>query len=199
MGLLQVFSKFMLHSLGWQMVGVIPVFPKYVLIAAHHTSNWDFLYAMLYKYGSGLRFQWIGKASLFKPPFGWLFRRLGGIPVWRDKKSNFVAQISQVFTQSERLVITIAPEGTRHYRACWKTGFYYMALGAGVPIVLGFIDYSRKHIGLGPVLHPTGDIQADMTQIQEFYAGITGLHPANQSQVEIQTTCEPMSTPPHPD
>lgn len=184
------FIPFVCHAillmLGWHMVGTMPGFSKYVLVGAPHTSNWDFFYGMLFKYASGLHFKWIGKASLFKAPFGTLFRRLGGIPVWRDQKSNFVSQISELFRQSERLVITIAPEGTRSKAPYWKTGFYYMAVGAQVPIVLGFLDYARKQIGLGPVLYPTGDIYADFELIQEFYADKQGAHPSKQNAVALQ-------------
>jgi len=182
--------------LGWRMAGSFPDTQKFVMIGAPHTSNWDFIYAMLFKYASGLHFKWIGKASLFKPPFGSLFRRLGGIPVWREKKYNFVAQISDLFDQSERLVIAIAPEGTRQQSAYWKTGFYYMAVGARVPIVLGFVDYARKHIGLGPVLHPTGDIHVDFKLIQDFYADKQGAHPANQNPIALPPPMEQAASQP---
>ncbi|OGO34490.1 MAG: hypothetical protein A2Z16_16565 [Chloroflexi bacterium RBG_16_54_18] len=174
-----------LRILGWRMAGAFPDSPRFIMIGAPHTSNWDFFYAMLFKYASGLHFKWIGKASLFKPPFGSLFLRLGGIPVLREKKSNFVAQISDLFAHSEHLVIVIAPEGTRQQTAYWKSGFYYMAVGARVPIVFGFLDYARKQVGLGPVLNPTGDIQADFLQIQDFYADKRGAHPANQNPITL--------------
>lgn len=179
-----------LRLLGWQMAGAFPDSPKFIMVGAPHTSNWDFFYAMLFKYASGLHFKWIGKASLFKPPFGSLFMRLGGIPVWREKKSNFVSQISELFDRSEKLVIAIAPEGTRQQTAYWKSGFYYMAVGARVPIVLGFVDYARKQVGLGPELHPTGDIQADFKQIQAFYSDKRGAHPANQNPIALQPPVE---------
>jgi len=178
------------------MAGAFPDSPKFIMVGAPHTSNWDFFYAMLFKYASGLHFKWIGKASLFKPPFGSLFLRLGGIPVWRDKKSNFVAQISDLFDRSEQLVIAISPEGTRQQTAYWKSGFYYMAVGARVPIVLGFVDYARKQVGLGPELHPTGDIQADFKQIQAFYSDKRGAHPANQNPIGLLPPVEQSSSQP---
>jgi 1-acyl-sn-glycerol-3-phosphate acyltransferase len=185
-----------LRILGWRMAGAFPDSQKFIMIGAPHTSNWDFFYAMLFKYASGLQFKWIGKASLFKPPFGKLFLRLGGIPVWREKKSNFVAQISDLFALSEHLVIAIAPEGTRQQTAYWKSGFYFMAVGARVPIVLGFLDYGRKQIGLGPMLHPTGDIQADFLQIQDFYADKRGANPANQNPITLLPPIEQSTTQP---
>jgi 1-acyl-sn-glycerol-3-phosphate acyltransferase len=140
---------------------------------------------MLLMYASRVRFHWIGKASLFKGPLAGLFRRLRGIPVRRDQNKNFVTQIVDIFNQSERLIIAIAPEGTRKKSTYWKTGFYYMALGAQVPVVLGFVDYLRKQVGVGPVLHPTGDIQIDFAQISAFYAEKVGLHPKKQGVIEI--------------
>lgn len=187
--------------LGWRMVGAIPEYPKFVLVGAPHTSNWDFLIAMLFNYASGLRFKWIGKASLFKRPFGTIFRSLGGIPVVREARSNYVAQIARLFEASEKLVIAIAPEGTRQQKDYWKTGFYYMALASRVPIVLGFLDYARKQIGLGPVLHPSGDIQADFHLIQDFYADKQGAHPDNKNTValppvaDVQATLDPPADP----
>lgn len=184
-GILSLLCYAALFMLGWRMVGVQPEFQKYVLIGAPHTSNWDFLYIMLFKYASGVRFKWIGKNSLFKFPHGVIFRLLGGIPVVRDAKSNFVAQIANLFASTEKLVIAIAPEGTRQQKEYWRTGFYYMALGSQVPIVLGFLDYPRKQIGLGPVLYPTGDIHSDFRLIQDFYADKQGAYPGNKNRIAL--------------
>ena len=155
------------------------------MVGAPHTSNWDFPLAMLLMYGSGIRFNWIGKDSLFRPPFGGFFRRLGGIPVWRDRRSNFVAQIVETFAQSKRLIIAIAPEGTRSKIKYWKTGFYYMALGANVPLVLAFVDYRRKQVGVGPLFYPSGDIQSDLVHLRAFYCDKTGKYPEKQGAIEI--------------
>jgi 1-acyl-sn-glycerol-3-phosphate acyltransferase len=181
----QFLAKIVLKTIGWQVVGNFPDIPKFVLVGAPHTSNWDFLLAMLLMYASGVRFNWIGKASLFRPPYGGFFRRLGGVPVWRERRNNFVSQIVEAFERSKRLIIAIAPEGTRSKIPYWKTGFYYMALGAKVPLVLGFIDYGRRQVGVGPLFKPSGDIRADFACLRDFYADKTGLYPEKQSAVAI--------------
>jgi len=182
----QFLANWLLKLIGWQVVGVFPDIPKFVLVGAPHTSNWDFPLAMLLMYSTGVRFNWIGKDSLFRPPFGRLFKRLGGIPVRRGQNDNFVSQIVEAFENSKRLIIAIAPEGTRSKIQYWKTGFYYMALGARVPLVLGFIDYGRKQVGVGPLVHPSGDIKADFSRLQEFYINITGRYPEKQGAIELK-------------
>ncbi len=110
-------------------------------------------------------------------PFKWFFKWLGGIPVDRSKSSNIVAKSIQRFHQNEKLILMIAPAGTRKRVKKWKTGFYHIANGANVPIVLGFLDYRQKAGGIGPVIYPTGDIKADMKTIRAFYDGVTGKYP----------------------
>jgi 1-acyl-sn-glycerol-3-phosphate acyltransferase len=185
--LIQFLANGILKLIGWRVVGVFPDIPKFVLVGAPHTSNWDFPLALLLMYATGVRFKWIGKDSLFRPPFDKLFRRLGGIPVRRDRSSNFVSQIIEAFDRSKRLIIAIAPEGTRSKIAYWKTGFYYMALGAKVPLVLGFIDYGRRQVGVGPFFYPSGDIRSDFCRLRDFYADITGLYPEKQGAIEISS------------
>jgi 1-acyl-sn-glycerol-3-phosphate acyltransferase len=185
--LIQFLANGILKLIGWRVVGVFPDIPKFVLVGAPHTSNWDFPLALLLMYATGVRFKWIGKDSLFRPPFDKLFRRLGGIPVRRDRSSNFVSQIIEAFDHSKRLIIAIAPEGTRSKIAYWKTGFYYMALGAKVPLVLGFIDYGRRQVGVGPFFYPSGNIRSDFCRLRDFYADITGLYPEKQGAIEISS------------
>jgi 1-acyl-sn-glycerol-3-phosphate acyltransferase len=182
----QALARAVLGILGWRVVGSFPDLPKYVLVGAPHTTNWDFPFTMLWMFAGGVRFNWIAKASLFENPLGWVFRRLGGIPVWRERKANFVSQIVQAFEKASRLIIVISPEGTRSKTSYWKTGFYYMALGAKVPIVMGYIDYRLKEIGIGPTLHPSGDIHMDFTHLREFYASKTGLYPNKQGLIEVK-------------
>lgn len=184
--LAQRMARTVLHIMGWQVEGVAPVIPKYVLIGAPHTSNWDFVFALLAKGALGIRFRWIGKDSLFRWPFGGFMRWLGGIPVNRRSRNNFIDQMAEQFRICRELVIVITPEGTRDRTEHWKSGFYYLALGAGVPIVMGYVDYARKHLGIGPVLTPTGNLDADMAPIREFYADKTGRYPDKQGQVKIR-------------
>ena len=185
MKLSQSFASSVLRAGGWKTPLTYPPAPKYVLIGAPHTSNWDFFYFLLLKFSIDLKLNWIGKASLFRWPVGFLMRRLGGIPVERSSSNDFVTQIVESFNKVNRLIVTIAPEGTRSKAEYWKTGFYYIALGAGVPISLGYIDYQTKEVGIGPYFFPTGDIQADFLKIKEFYASKRGKHPERQGKIRL--------------
>ncbi len=174
-----------LRIAGWRVEGTAPAIVKYVLIGAPHTSNWDFVLALLAKAALDLRFRWVGKDSLFRWPFGGLMRWLGGIPVNRRARNQFTDFLVKQFRESRELVVVITPEGTRSRTEHWRSGFYYLALHAGVPLVLGFVDYRRKTLGIGPTLTLTGDMEADMAPIREFYAGKQGLYPQKMGEVRI--------------
>jgi len=178
-GLLQPFAKRLFHALGWRFEGEITDEPKLVAIVAPHTSNWDFPIGLVAKWALRLKASWFGKDTLFRPPFGWLMRRLGGIAVDRDATHNVVDQMVRVFRSRERLVLVIAPEGTRKKVAEWRTGFLHIARGAGVPILLIAFDWRRRVIRLGPTLEPSPDADTQMREIREMYEGVTGKHPAN--------------------
>jgi 1-acyl-sn-glycerol-3-phosphate acyltransferase len=180
-------ADLILRLTSWRVEVNPPAVPKYVLIGAPHTSNWDFFYFLLMVYASGLKLNFVGKDSLFRWPLGFLMRRLGGIPVDRRANNNFVAQMVEEYNQRDQLVITIAPEGTRGKTDYWRTGFYYIALGAGVPIALGYIDYRHKVVGIGPTISPTGDLHADFVRIREFYAQKTGRYPQLQGEIKLQS------------
>lgn len=167
---------------GWTIAGNFPTEKKYVAIAAPHTSNWDFPFFMGVVGAKNMRPLYLGKDTLFKGPLGWLFYYLGGIPVDRSSPNaaDIVDQVVAVFNEREHLVLGIAPEGTRSGVAKWKTGFYRIAQAANVPILLAFIDSSRKEIGFGPMFQPTGDMEKDMKAIQAFYADKVGVNPQNQ-------------------
>ena len=137
-------------------------------------------------YATGIRLYWVGKDTLFRGPIAGVLRRLGGIPVNRRSRSNFVQQMVNVFNERDRFIMAISPEGTRRKTGHWKTGFYYIALGANVPIALGFVDYEKKVVGIGPKLYPTGDIQADFIEIKNFYTTITGRHPELQGEIKLR-------------
>ncbi len=181
-GFLPTAARVVLRLLGWR-IQPGPTAAKYVLIGAPHTSNWDFPFALLCLGALGIEGHWIGKHTLFRWPLEGVMRRLGGIPVDRTTRRNFVDQIVRTFEQHDRLVITIAPEGTRKRTESWKTGFYYIALGAGVPIALGFLDYRRRVGGVGNMIWPSGDIDADLDKIREFYLDKTGKHPERQGRI----------------
>lgn len=178
--LLSWLSIFVLKMRGWRIEGRFPDISKYVLIAAPHTSNWDFPITLTMTFALKGKIYWMGKASLFRRPFYWLFRWLGGIPVDRSKSNNMVDQMIRQFAVNDQLVLTIPPAGTRRHVMKWKTGFYYIAAGAGVPVVLGFMNYRTKVGGIGGIFYPTGDIDRDMRQIRAYYSGIHGKHPVQQ-------------------
>jgi 1-acyl-sn-glycerol-3-phosphate acyltransferase len=171
-------SRLLLHLLGWRIEGAAPAVQKYVLIGAPHTSNWDFPFTLMVCFALGIQPYWMGKASLFPPLLGGLMHWLGGIPVERSRQGNLVQSTVDAFNANSRLTVIIPPEGTRAKVRHWKTGFYYIALGAKVPIALGYLDFKTKVAGFGRLFQPTGDITNDMVEIQTFYAGITGKNPA---------------------
>jgi 1-acyl-sn-glycerol-3-phosphate acyltransferase len=164
---------------GWSVTGELPANGrKCVLIAAPHTSNWDLPYTLMVAFALRLNIYWMGKEQIFKPPFRGLMMWLGGLPVRRESANNLVAASIEALQAADGPVqLVVPPEGTRSKARYWKTGFYYIALGAKVPIVMAYMDYARKQSGLGPVFEPTGDIEADMVAIQAFYAPFKGKNP----------------------
>jgi 1-acyl-sn-glycerol-3-phosphate acyltransferase len=166
-----------LRLCGWKLQGDVPTLKKYVLIAAPHTSNWDFPFALMVCFAMRLDVYWMGKASLFPPVLGAVMKWLGGIPVDRARSNNLVQGTIDEFLNSDQLVVIVPPEGTRGKVTRWKTGFYHIAHGASVPIVCGFLDFKLKIGGVGPVFYTTGNIEEDMLKLRAFYAGITGKHP----------------------
>lgn len=160
---------------GWKVGGTIPPgIKKCVVIAAPHTSNWDFVYALATYQILNLPINYLAKKELFKFPLKGLLKATGGIPVIRSKSQNLVESIVEKFNQSEQLYLMIPAEGTRKWVEKWKSGFYYAALGANVPILMGYLDYKNKESGFGPVLYPSGDIEKDLAVIREFYSKMTG-------------------------
>ena len=184
----QKLARAILRLVGWRVEDKLPDGKKYVLIGAPHTSNWDFVFMLLFRDALGIKAHWTAKDTFFRGPWGALLKKIGGIPVNRRSRHNFVDQIVAAFRQAEEMILVIAPEGTRSMTGYWKSGFYYMALGAGVPIALGFLDYARKVGGVSATLVPTGDIQADFTAIREFYTGIAGKNPRLQGEIKLRDT-----------
>jgi 1-acyl-sn-glycerol-3-phosphate acyltransferase len=180
-------AKTLLKLFGWRTEGQTPAIPKYVLIVAPHTSNWDMPVMLLLASAMRIKATWMGKHTLFRRPFGWLLRQLGGIPINRTARHNAVDQAVEAFRSSERLALGVLPEGTRKRTPHWRSGFYYIALGAGVPIVLGFADYKRKVGGIGPTIVPTGDIEADMQHIRAFYTGVSGKKPEQFGEIQVRS------------
>lgn len=173
---LRLLSRGFLHATGWTLAGSLPADqPKCVLIAAPHTSNWDLPYTLMVAFALRLDIHWMGKRQLFRGPLGPLMRWLGGIAVNREQASNLVAASAQALREADGAVqLVVPPEGTRRKTRHWKTGFYWIAREAGVPIVMAYMDYPRKLSGLGPVFLPTGDVDADMAAIKAYYAQYKG-------------------------
>ena len=175
------FARLLLRLGRWQLVrGSIP--PKAVIVGAPHTSYWDGVIALTAAYALGLRFRWLGKQQLFEGPLAPLMRATGGIPIDRSRSKNVVDQVAEQFAAHDRFYVIITPEGTRGPVPYWKSGFYQIAKKAGVPIVLAFIDYRKKEIGIGISIDPD-DRQKDLQTMREFYRNVTPRHPANQGPV----------------
>jgi 1-acyl-sn-glycerol-3-phosphate acyltransferase len=177
--MLRWLSRLTLRLLGWTLTGAMPTnTPKSVVIAAPHTSNWDFPYTLMVAFAMNLNIQWMGKQQLFRFPFRHLMLWLGGIAVNRSQSTNLVEASVQILQNAQRdLHLVVPPEGTRSQSRHWKTGFYYIALGAQVPIMLGYMDFAQKKSGIGPAFMPSGDLEADMAQIKAFYAPFKGKNP----------------------
>jgi 1-acyl-sn-glycerol-3-phosphate acyltransferase len=173
---LRALSVGFLRLTGWKVLGSLPAeCSKSVFIAAPHTSNWDLPYTLMVAFALRLNIYWMGKEQIFKPPFRGVMMWLGGIPVNRQSANNLVAASAEAIVAADGPVqLIVPPEGTRSKARYWKTGFYYIALGAKVPIVMAYMDYEKKISGLGPMFVPTGDIEADMVAIKAFYAPFKG-------------------------
>ena len=176
----------LLSIFGWKTSCTIPVLDKCVLIGAPHTSNWDFPLTLLGLSCMGIKFNWVGKHSLFFRPLGIVLKAIGGIPVDRSQGTSFLKRIIELYEAKEKLILAIAPEGTRARTRHWKTGFYTIACRAGVPICLGYIDYSRKIIGLEKVIIPSGDIEKDFEVIKDYYQDKAGKYPEKQGEIRIR-------------
>ncbi|MEM7436253.1 MAG: lysophospholipid acyltransferase family protein [Myxococcota bacterium] len=171
---------------GWQMDGSRPEPRQYVLIAAPHTTNWDLplMLAMAFVYDIPVR--WMGKHTLFKPPFGPFFRFLGGVPIVRHRAGGVVEQMVGHFEVDPDLALLVPAEGTRGYVEYWKSGFYHIARQAEVPVVLSYLDFSQKVGGIGPSLMMSGDIRADMDVIRAFYDGKQGHFPDKVGRIRLR-------------
>ncbi|MEY4869396.1 MAG: hypothetical protein RIS11_590 [Pseudomonadota bacterium] len=165
---------------GWTVQGVVPEPRRFVIIAAPHTSNWDFLYYLGLTQTLGIQPHFMAKKSLFRWPVTNFLLDIGGVPVDRSKGGNYVQAMIDEFDRRKEFMLTIAPEGTRGSVKQWKTGFYHIAMAAKVPMVVGMMDYGTKTGGLGPLIWPTGDYDADMAKVAAIYSSVTPKHPEKQ-------------------
>lgn len=172
-GLTRALGRALFRLLGWHVEGTLPNVAKMVAIGAPHAKNFDVVIGLGLILGLGVRISWMAKHTAFQNPFGSVMQRLGGIPINRTARFNVVEQMVQKLQQADRLILVVMPEGSRSRAgipvAEWKTGFYYIALGATVPVTPVYVDYPNKRIVLGPTLHPSGDKATDFVTLQEFY------------------------------
>ena len=167
-------SLVIFKATGWKAAGEKPLIPKYVIIAAPHTSNWDFVYTICLAFILNIKPRVMMKSDWFHWPMGSFLRWLGAFPVDRSGSHKVVAQSINAFDKHEEMALVVPPSGTRKKVMYWKTGFYYIARGAGVPVVLGYLDYRRKVGGIGPTVYLTGRMEEDMKAVQDFYAPMKG-------------------------
>lgn len=173
-----------LKSLGWTLDIDWPAFKKYVLIVYPHTSNWDFPLGVCASRAIGLEAHYVAKHTLFRKPYGWFFRALGGIPVDRRRKASLAQQLAERFNASEEFVLGLAPEGTRSATDHWKSGFYHIARAAGVPIAMAYLDYSRKQIGMGGAFFPGDDIADTYRQVRDFFSDRHGKNRGQEGTIQ---------------
>ena len=172
-----LYKLIFLKALKWKIVVQVPEEKKYIIVVAPHTSNYDFMIGLAVRSIMGFKASFLGKKELFRWPFGWLFRKLGGYPVDRSKHTNLVDAVAAIFDAHDKFAIAIAPEGTPKYVKGWKYGFYKMALKAKVPLLLAAIDYKKKTVYFSQPYFPTGNKEIDSKNILSFYAGHEGKYP----------------------
>lgn len=182
---MKIISRLILRLIGWQLDDQFPDTPRYVLIGYPHTSNWDFVLGMLAKWAADVPLNWVGKHTMFWGPFRPLFIAMGGVPLNRSTTHGFIEKNIELFEQREQFILGIMPEGTRSKVDRWKTGFYYIAHGAQVPIALAYLDYKNKRLGVGRVIETSGDIDVDFEIIKAFYQDKTGHRPELQGDLRI--------------
>jgi 1-acyl-sn-glycerol-3-phosphate acyltransferase len=190
-------ARALLRSFGWRLVGHAPDVGRCVVIFAPHTSNWDFPLLLLVRFAVGGPVHYLGKHTLFRPPFGWFFRLTGGIPVVRHQRRHLVKKAVRLFRERPALWLALSPEGTRDKTDHWKSGFYRIALAARVPVLLAFVDAAKKECGLGGLLELTGNVERDLGTIRAFYEPKRGIHPELASTIRFKARSRPSDAPPH--
>ena len=175
----KVFNWLLYSAFGWKKEVTVEHPQKFILALAPHTSNWDFILGLCYMYAEGMRINFLMKKEWFFWPLGPIFKRLGGVPVWRSKKTNMTDNLAAQAKEMKEFRLCITPEGTRSPVSDWKKGFYYIALKAEIPILLYGADYERKLIQCTKVIVPTGDIEADMAEIKDYFRNFKGKKPEN--------------------
>lgn len=179
-------GKIWLKVAGWRADSELPDVPKAVFIAAPHTSNWDLPFALAVAWALGIKLTWVGKHTLFRFPFGGLMRALGGVPVDRSVRGNQVERMAALIQKMDCVYMAVAPSGTRTKRDHWKSGFYYIAKTASVPVLMAYLDYGKKVGGIGPLLETTDNIVTDMNKVRAFYETVTACYPESTSTPRLK-------------
>ncbi len=178
-------AKLLLKLGRWTPVGPVPTVKKAVIIGVPHTSYWDGYWLLVYKVAHGLDVKFLVKGTLFWFPLSRLLRGMGGVPLHPGNANMAVKQAVEAFNNNECYLMGLSPEGTRSKTKGWKSGFYRIAEGAGVPVVFGFFDYTNRRLGFGPAMTLTGDMQADIAICRSFYASVEGRWPDKTSPVQF--------------
>jgi 1-acyl-sn-glycerol-3-phosphate acyltransferase len=179
-------ARALLRSFGWSTVLVAPPAPKGIIVVYPHTSNWDFIIGVLFKFSVGLPAHWMGKHTLFRWPVRRLMLALGGIPINRSKARGFVEVLLEEFARHDWMWLAVAPEGTRSPIDHWKSGFYRIAVAGNLPVGLGYIDYATRTVGIDTYLTMTGDTEGDFARIRAFYSDKQGRYPDQAGQVRLK-------------
>jgi len=183
--MLQRIARLVLKIGGWTPVGELPTEAKVIFIAAPHTSNWDGWWLMVYRIALDIDIHFLAKHTLFWWPLGTVLRALGAMPIDRTASRSTVQQVVDEFAARDRFWFALSPEGTRKWQPFWKTGFYRIAKAAGVPLVLGFIDYEKKQLGVGITLPAERNLAADLQSIRQFFEPLQGRIPANSGPIDL--------------
>ncbi len=188
---LQTLWYWLFRLLGWDGEYHHPATEKFIIIVAPHTSNFDFFIGFIFSRAFAIPFpNFLAKDSAFRGWIGKLGRKVGGIPVNRSERTNFVDQVAAEFQKRDRMILAITPEGTRSRTDYWKSGFYHMAQKANVPVIMAYIDYARKYIVCGDVAEITGDMDADIAKIRDYFASITPRHPERHGEIRFRPANE---------
>jgi 1-acyl-sn-glycerol-3-phosphate acyltransferase len=187
MSLMTTFARWLMKRVGWRIAGALPDIPRMIVIVAPHTSNWDLPVGLLCAFAvdvfRGWQFGFMMKESVFRWPIGGLMRRLGGIPIDRAAAHAAVDQMTRTIRSHDRFLLVITPEGTRKRTAHWKSGFYHMAVRAGVPVVPTALDYGRRECKIGPAMEMSGDVERDLEGFRRFFGGVQGKRPERAGEI----------------
>ncbi len=189
-------AKALIGSLGWKAGGTPPTAKKAVIIAAPHTSNLDGVLLVSFAWNFGVDIQWMVKDSVMSTPLlGRFVRNVGGVAIDRSKSKDVVSAMVQAMQERDELLLVVSPPGTRSLREHWKSGFYYIAQRAGVPLVCSYLDYAKKEGGFGPTIPVTGNVKADMDRLREFYRDVTARYPEQMTPVRLASEEQPSVAP----